>query len=177
MKLREDWARMSHGNLWSPWVVVLGRSLIVGAASGLVGGALIFFSFGFIGFSGASFTTRIGNGWDAALDPGLRRGLAVGLAIALGLVATVVIWRLVGGRHHPSRTRGWLSVLAIVSVVVSNLESLHNAFGWDEVGIGTVLGIGLLVAGIVWLSAPWALHAGIVDVSWEEPSVRGLRRE
>jgi hypothetical protein len=168
---------MSHGDLWKHWVVVLGRSLIVGAASGLLGGALIFFLFGFIGFSGASFSTRVGNGWAAALDPGISKGLAAGLALALGLAATLVIWSVAGGRHHPSRTRKWLSVLAVVSVVASNLESVHNAFGWDEVGIGTVLGIGLLVAGIVWVTAPWVLQMEAIELSMkEEPSAGGLRR-
>jgi hypothetical protein len=72
---------------------------------------------------------------------------------------------VVGGRHHPLRTRAWLSVLAIVSVAGSNLESLRTAFGWDEVGIGTVLGIGLLVAGIVWVVAPWVLQSEITELS------------
>lgn len=168
---------MSLAHIWKHWVVVLGRSLIVGAASGLLGGALIFFLFGFIGFSGAPLATRVENGWDAALDPGLRKGLAAGIAIALGLAATLVIWSVVRGRHHPSRTRKWLSVLAVASVVASNLESLRTPFGWDEVGIGTVLGIGLLVAGIVWAVAPWVLQMDIVGFSREEePSPGGLRQ-
>jgi hypothetical protein len=156
---------MSHRDLRKQWLVVVGRSLTVGAASGILGGALIFFFFGFIGFSGASFATRVGNGWKAAIDPGLTKGLGAGLAIAVGLAATVVVWSVVGGRHHPLRTRAWLSVLAIVSVAGSNLESLRTAFGWDEVGIGTVLGIGLLVAGIVWVVAPWVLQSEITELS------------
>lgn len=169
---------MSRENPWSQWVVVLGRSLLVGAASGLLGGALIYFFFGFIGFSGASFSTRVGNGWEAAIDPGLRKGLAAGLAIGVGLAATLVLWSVVGGRHDQSRTRVWLSVLAIISVVGSNLESLRTPFGWDPVGIGTVLGIGLLVAGIVWAVAPWVLEAGVNELARDEKPVpgRGLHR-
>lgn len=169
---------MSRESPWSQWVVVLGRSLLVGAASGVLGGALIYFFFGFIGFSGASFSTRVGNGWEAAIDPGLRKGLAAGLAIAVGLAATLVLWSVVGGRHDQSRTRGWLSVLAIISVVGSNLESLRTPFGWDPVGIGTVLGIGLLVAGIVWAVAPWVLPAGVNELARDEKPVpgRGLYR-
>jgi hypothetical protein len=168
---------MSRGHLGKHLMEVLGRSLVVGASSGILGGALIFFVFGFIGFAGAPFTTRVGNGWRAALDPGLRKGLGAGLAIALALAATVVIWSVMGRHHHPSRTRKWLSALAIVSVVISNLESLRNSFGWDEVGIGTVLGIGFLVAGTVWVSAPWVLKMEIVELSREEArSPGGLRQ-
>lgn len=154
-------------------MVVLGRSLFVGAASGLLGGALIFFLFGFIGFSGASFPTRVENGWEAAIDPGLRKGLAAGLAIAVGLAGTIVLWNVVGGEHHPSRTRKWLSVLAIVSVAGSNLESFRTPFGWDPVGISTVLGIGLLVAGIVWAVAPWVLQSGVDQFSRDGEPVSG----
>lgn len=167
---------MSHRHLWKQWAVVLGRSLTVGAASGILGGALIFFFFGFIGFSGASFSTRIENGLRAAVDPGLGKGVAAGLAIAVGLAATVVAWSVMGGRHHPTRTRVWLSVLALVSVAGSNLESFRDFFGWDEVGIGTVVGIGLLVAAIVWAVAPWVLRSEITELSREgEPSPGGLR--
>lgn len=163
---------MNHEHPWWHWVVVLGRSLLVGAASGFLGGALIFFFFGFIGFSGASFTTRLANGWEAAIDPGLGKGLAAGLAIAVGLAATLVLWSVVGGPHDHSRTRKWLAVLAVMSVAASNLESFRTPFGWDPVGIGTVLGIGLLVAGIVWVVAPWVLQNGVNQLADGEP-VRG----
>jgi hypothetical protein len=164
---------MSREHPWRQWVVVLGRSILVGAASGLLGGALIFFFFGFIGFSGASLPTRIENGWEAAIDPGLRKGIAAGLAIAMGLAGTLVLWSVVGGQHHPSRTRKWLSVLAIISVVASNLDSLRTPFGWDPVGLGTVLGIGLLVAGVVWAVAPWVLQSGISEFSRDGEPVPG----
>jgi hypothetical protein len=42
-------------------------------------------------------------------------------------------------------------------VVMSNLSSLRQFRGWDVVGILTVLGMAILVAGVVWLVAPWVL--------------------
>lgn len=151
---------MSHSHEWSPWTVVLARSIFVGAVTGILGGAIIFFLFGFIGYSGASLTTRVENGWAAALDPGLGKGLAAGLAIALGLAMAFLLWSTVGGRLRPARTRVWLSVLATVSVLASNLESLRTPFGWDPVGIATVFGIALLVGLIVWAVSPWVLLGG-----------------
>jgi hypothetical protein len=140
------------------WAVVVGRSLLVGASSGLLGGALIFFLFGFIGFSGASIPSRIENGWEAVIDIGLRKGLISGVGIAIGLVATILLWVTVSRRFDPLRARPWLSLLAILVVVLSNLEWLRNAAGWDDVGILTVLGIGLLVGAIVWAVTPWVLR-------------------
>lgn len=138
---------------------MLGRSLLVGAASGLFGGALIFFVFGFIGFSGASFVTKLENGWNAALDPGLRKGLAAGLGLALVLAAAVLLWTVVA-HFNPPRARPWLSAVAAAMVVLYNLESLRNIRGWDGAGIATVLGIALLVGVIVWIASPWALRRG-----------------
>jgi hypothetical protein len=156
----EDWGEMSSNHHWTPWSVVLVRSVLVGALTGVIGGALIFFFFGFIGFEGATLPTRLENGWAAALSPGLRRGLAAGLAIAVGLAVAYFLWSVVGGRLNPSRTRGWLSLLAAASVVASNLESLRTSFGWDAVGTATVLGIALLVSFIVWAVTPWVLGGG-----------------
>jgi hypothetical protein len=141
--------------------VVLVRSVLVGALTGVLGGALIFFFFGFIGFEGASLGTRLENGWRAALSAGLRKGLAAGLAIAIGLGVAYVLWSVVGGVLNPSRTRSWLSLLAAASVVFSNLESMRTSFGWDAVGIATVLGMALLVSLIVWAVTPWALTGGV----------------
>lgn len=148
--------------------MVLMRSVLIGALTGVLGGALIFFFFGFIGFEGAALTTRLGNGWRAALNPGLRKGLATGLAIAVGLAVAYFLWSIIGGRLDPSHTRSWLSLLGAASVVGSNLESLRTTFGWDVVGIVTVLGMALLVGVIVWAVTPWALTAGA-----DRRSVRG----
>lgn len=139
------------------WAFVLARSLVVGAASGLLGGALIFFSFGFIGFAGASLSTRVRNGWDAVLDTGLSKGLFVGLGLAVALALTTLLWGFVG-RVDPGKIRPWLTVVAGLIVVVYNLESLRNSRGWDVAGIATVLGMALLVAVIVWVVAPWVLR-------------------
>jgi hypothetical protein len=50
-------------------------------------------------------------------------------------------------------------------VVMSNLSSLRQFRGWDVVGILTVSGMAILVAGVVWLVAPWVL-----DTPESEPS-------
>jgi hypothetical protein len=167
---------MSRSHTLRPWMTVLGRSLLVGGMCGIIGGALIFFLFGFIGFSGASLPTRIGNGWRAAVDPGLRKGLAVGVAIAAGLEATILLWTQFGGRRAPSRMRPWLSLLAAMSVVGANLQSFRTTFGWDPAGIATVVGIALLVGGIVWAVAPWVLERGseMARSGETEPAKRGL---
>lgn len=140
------------------WSAIVFRSLVVGAGTGIVGGALIFFVFGFIGFVGASFTRRLENGWDAAIEPGLSKGLAAGVAIALGLSVTILLVSLLGRRLDPPTARPWLSALAGILVVVYNLESLRNALGWDAAGVATVLAISLLAGGIVWLVTPWVLR-------------------
>lgn len=145
---------------WNRWAGIVGRALLIGALTGILGGALIYFLFGFIGFSGASLGIRLENGRDAALDPGLGKGLVAGLGIAVGLAATIVLWLIVVGRIDPKKARPWLAVLAGLIVVLSNLEALRTAVGWDGVGTITVLGIGLLVGSIVWLYAPWVLHEG-----------------
>lgn len=141
----------------SAWAVVLARSLVVGAASGLLGGALIFFSFGFIGFAGASVTTRVRNGWDAVVDTGISKGLVVGLGLAFALALTTMLWGFFS--HIDPRTiRPGLSVVAGLIVVAYNLESLRNSRGWDVAGIATVLGMALLVTVIVWVVTPWVLR-------------------
>lgn len=169
---------MSRNNAWQMWGLVVLRSLLIGGLSGLFGGALIFFLFGFIGFAGATLPIRLANGLAAAIDPGVGKGLIVGLAIAGGLAATVLLWTFVGGRLHPYRTRAWLSTLAILSVVASNLESLRTPFGWDGVGIATVFGMGLLAASIVWAVAPWVLKIEIPPSRDGVPTTdsRGLRQ-
>lgn len=142
---------------------MVARSLVVGAGTGVIGGALIFFVFGFIGFAGASFSTRLANGWDAALQPGLGRGLAAGVGIALGLCLAIILLNLIGHRLAPSTARPWLALLAAALVVVYNLESLRNWRGWDFAGLATVLGIALLVGGMVWLVTPWVLRDGSLE--------------
>lgn len=137
--------------------LVLLRSLVVGAFAGVVGGGLIFFVFGFIGFAGAPISTKIANGWNALLDPGLGRGLAVGAAIAVGLIAVTAIWTLLARRFDPHGARPWLSFLAGAMVVLYNLESFRSSAGWDLAGIATVAGIALLVGGIVWFVSLWEL--------------------
>jgi len=138
---------------------VLGRSVVVGATTGVLGGALIFFVFGFIGFAGASIPVRLENGWEAAMDPGLAKGLVAGLGIAVGLAAMIVVLMLIGPGLAQTRVRPGLSLLAAVIVVAYNVESLHNSVGWDAAGLATVLGISLLVGVIVWLVSPWVLQA------------------
>lgn len=149
--------QMTQHARWIRWVAVLGRSLLVGAATGLLGGALLFFVFGFVGFTGASIPTRIENGYEAALDPGLRKGIIAGVGMAAGLTFTAGTWRILGGPFQPARARPWLSALAAVIVVFSNFESLRDFRGWDDVGIATVFGIAVLVATTVWFVTPWAL--------------------
>lgn len=144
--------------VWKRWSVVALRSLAVGAGTGIVGGALIFFVFGFIGYAGASFSRRLANGWDAAIEPGLSKGLAAGVAIALGLCLTILLVFLIGHRLDAPTARPWLAVLAGVLVVVDNAESLRNALGWDAAGLATVVAISLLVGGTVWLVTPWVLR-------------------
>jgi hypothetical protein len=139
------------------WSVLIPRSILVGAVAGVTGGWLLYFLFGFVGFSGASVAARLENGWDAAIDIGLRRGLVVGLGIALGLAAASTLWIVSTDRFHPPRARPWLSGFAALIVVMSNLSSLRQFRGWDVVGILTVLGMAILVAGVVWLVAPWVL--------------------
>lgn len=154
----------SGGSAVRNWADVIARSLLVGAATGILGGALIFFVFGFIGFSGASFATRVENGWDAAIEPGLRRGLAAGLLIALGLGVTVVLLAVFGRRIDIVRARSWLTALSALLVVVYNAESLRNSLGWDVAGLATVTGISLVVGGIVWVMSPWVLGEGRREV-------------
>lgn len=137
---------------------VILRSVVVGATSGVIGGGLLFFLFGFIGFVGAPLTWKIANGWRALLDPGLEKGLAVGAGIAIGLLAVLGIWTALVRRFDPHSSRPWLASLAGAVVVLSNLESLHSSAGFDWAGIATVVGIALLVAGTVWLISPWVLR-------------------
>ena len=144
---------------WARLGAVLGRSVVVGATTGVLGGALIFFLFGFIGFAGASIPTRLENGWAAAMHPGLAKGLVAGLGIAVGLSAMIVVLTLVGPRVGLGRIRPWLSLVAAAIVVAYNVESLRNSMGWDAAGSATVLGISALVGVIVWLVSPWVLQA------------------
>lgn len=134
------------------------RSVVVGATTGLIGGGLLFFLFGFIGFVGAPITSKIANGWRAMLDPGLEKGLAVGAGIAIGLIAVLAIWTALVRRFDSRSSRPWLASLAGMIVVLFNLESLRSSAGWDWAGIATVLGIALLVAITVWLISPWVLR-------------------
>lgn len=136
----------------------MGRSLLVGAMTGLLGGALVFFWFGFIGFSGASFSIRVENGWDAVLDTGLAKGLVAGLGLAAGLSLGIVVWAVLGRRVDSRQARPWLSLLAAGIVVLSNLESLRSARGWDVAGLFTVLAIAMLVGAVVWIVLPWVLR-------------------
>lgn len=137
---------------------VILRSIVVGAASGVIGGGLLFFLFGFIGFAGAPITWKIANGWRALLDPGLEKGLAVGAGIAIGLLAVIGIWTALARRFDPHSSRPWLATLAGAIVVVFNLESLRSSVGWDWAGIATVFGIALMVAATVWLISSWVLR-------------------
>lgn len=137
---------------------VILRSVVVGATSGVIGGGLLFFLFGFIGFAGAPITWKIANGWRALLDPGLEKGLAVGAGIAIGLIAVIGIWTALARRFDPHSSRPWLATLAGAIVVVFNLASLRSSAGWDWAGIATVFGIALLVAVTVWLISPWVLR-------------------
>lgn len=149
---------MDHDDLDTrAWGGVLVRSLLVGAVTGLLGGALIFFSFGFIGFSGASFATRVRNGWDAVVDVGLSKGLLFGVGIALGLAITTVIWGFITA-VEPLQARPWLAMMAGLIVIGFNLESLRNARGWDVAGLATVFGMALVVGAIVWVVSPWVLR-------------------
>lgn len=140
------------------------RSLFVGALSGLVGGGLLFFVFGFIGFAGAPFSSRVANGWSALLDPGLGKGLAVGAGIAFGLIALMAVYIVLARRFDPGPARPWLATLAGVLVVLFNLEWLRTSAGWDWAGIVTVAAIALLVWTVVWLVAPWVLRDWPVEV-------------
>lgn len=137
---------------------VILRAIVVGATSGVIGGGLLFFLFGFIGFAGAPLTSKIANGWRALLDPGLEKGLAVGAGIAVGLIAVIGIWTALARRFDPRNSRPWLATLAGAIVFVFNLESLRSSAGWDWAGIATVFGIALLVAVTVWLISPWVLR-------------------
>lgn len=152
---------MMSGRQHSTWVrlgLVMLRSLMVGAASGLVGGGLIFFLFGFIGFAGAPITSKIENGWQALLDPGVSKGLAVGAGIAVGLMAVIGIWTALARRFDPFSARPWLASIAGAIVVLYNLDSIRSSVGWDWAGIATVFGISLLVGVIVWFISAWVLH-------------------
>lgn len=137
---------------------VVARSLLVGAIAGVVGGGLLFFIFGFIGFAGAPLSTKLANGWRALLDPGLGKGLVVGAGIAVGLIVVIGVWTALAPGFDPRRARPWLASLAGAVVIVFNLDSLRNARGWDLAGVATVIGISLLAAGIVWFVAPWVLR-------------------
>lgn len=134
------------------------RSVVVGATSGVIGGGLLFFLFGFIGFVGAPITSKIANGWRAMLDPGLEKGLAVGAGIAIGLIVVLGIWTALVHRFDPRTSRPWLGSVAGAIVVLFNLESLRSSAGWDWAGIATVIGIASLVAATVWLISPWVLR-------------------
>lgn len=143
---------------WVRLVVVTTRSVLVGAVCGLVGGGLLFFVFGFVGYTGAPLSWRLRNGWRALIDPGLGKGLVVGAGIAIGLIALTALWTLWFRRFDSRRARPWLGVLSGIIVVLSNLEWLRSSAGWDWAGIATVTGISLMVAGIVWLVSPWVLR-------------------
>jgi len=139
-------------------VVVIARTLLVGAVAGVMGGGVLFFVFGFIGFAGAPVETKISNGWRALLDPGLGKGLVVGAAIAVALLFVIGVWSAAAKRFDPVVARPWLAVLAGAMVVLFNGEALRNTAGWDVAGIATVAGISTMVAVIVWLVSPWVLR-------------------
>ena len=148
----------AHTFSWRRLGAVAARSLLIGAVSGVVGGGLLFFVFGFIGFAGAPISSRAANGWRALLDPGLVKGLGVGAGVALGLIALIVIWTGLARSFEPGSARPWLAALAGVIVPLFNLEWLRSSSGWDWAGIVTVLGIALLVGVVVWMVAPWVLR-------------------
>lgn len=148
----------NEGFGWLRITRVILRSVVAGAGSGVIGGGLIFFLFGFIGFAGAPISSKIANAWRALLDPGLEKGLAVGAGIAIGLIAVIGIWTALTRRFNPHSSRPWLASLAGAIVVPFNLESLRSSAGWDWAGIATVLGIALLVAATVWFMSPWVLR-------------------
>lgn len=149
--------KVGEGPSWPHMASVVGRSLLVGAVGGALGGGLLFFVFGVIGFTGAPLSSRLANGWRALLDLGLTKGLVVGAAIAVGLVGLIAVWGLFAGRVHPRPARPWLALLAALLVIVFNLEWIRSTSGWDWAGIATVLGMSFLVSLIVWLVAPWVL--------------------
>lgn len=143
---------------WFRLFKVAARSVLVGAGCGLIGGGLLFFVFGFIGFSGAPIRLRLRNGWQALLDPGLGKGVVVGAGIAIGLVFVVALWSVLARRFDYRRARLWLAGLAGTIVVVFNQEWLRSPAGWDWAGIATVVGMALLVVAMVWLVSPWVLR-------------------
>ncbi len=142
---------------WTYWIGVVARSLLVGAVAGIIGGALIFFLFGFIGLSGASFSSRLENGWQAATETGLGKGVVSGLALAVGLVLTIAVLAVIGRRVDPPRARPWLALLAGLLVLTYNRDSLRTRSGWDPAGLATVVGIAVLVGLVVWWASPWVL--------------------
>lgn len=134
------------------------RSLVVGVIGGLVGGGLLYFVFGFIGFVGAPLTTKIANGWRALLDPGLGKGLSVGASIALGLSGLTWAWASLSRRFDQRPARPWLASVGGLMVILANLEWLRSPSGWDLAGIATVFGMAAMATVIVWLAIPWVLR-------------------
>ncbi|MFP3914355.1 MAG: hypothetical protein ACLFWM_05735 [Actinomycetota bacterium] len=134
------------------------RSVLAGAAAGMLAAGLIFFGFGFIGLEGGGIWARVDNGWDAAVFFGLRRGPTLGIAIALGLTLALLAWSRVSAGVDSNRARPWLTAGAAVAMVVGNLRSVRAAGGWDEVALLTVAFMALVSAGAVWWVSPWVLR-------------------
>jgi len=140
-------------------VALLGRSIVVGGFAGVVAGALLFLVFGFIGLVGGDFATRISNGWDAAVQIGLRRGLFVGAGVAAALACVLVAWSAVCGEPDPRRTRPWLTGAAALIVIAANLPAVRRYQSWNLVTTATIAFVALLTSAAVWLVAPWILRS------------------
>lgn len=140
-------------------LLLAARSVVAGAAAGIISAGVIFFGFGFVGLDGGDPLERAANGWDAATSFGLRRGLFLGIAISLGLTVAFFVWSHLTDRFDPGGARPWLTVVAAGAIVVGNLEAMRGGGGWDEVAIATVAFMALVAAAAVWLVAPWVLRA------------------
>ncbi|MFP4074653.1 MAG: hypothetical protein ACLFVZ_11515 [Actinomycetota bacterium] len=144
--------------VWRRLGLVAGRSLVVGLIGGLVGGGLLYFAFGFIGFVGAPITSKIANGWRALLDPGLGKGLSVGAGIAVGFTGLTWAWAGLSRKFEQRSARPWLASIGGLMVIFANLEWLRSSSGWDLAGIATVFAMAAMTTVIVWLAAPWVLR-------------------
>lgn len=135
------------------------RSILAGAAAGVLAAGMIFFGFGVIGLEGGDLAERVANGWDAATSFGLPRGLVLGVGIALALTIGFFVWSQLTDRYDPIRARPWLSAAAACVVVIGNLRSLRSVGDWDGVALATVSFMALVAAAAVWWVAPWVLRS------------------